>query len=166
MIRQARVFARGIESGEYGLKEYFRRLRSLPRVIKSKDLPWEQGPVSWNKWLVEPGQGWMQTIVAHLIELAPGGHSAKHGHQNEALFYILDGKGHDIHDGKRYNWKAGDVLVIHNQCVHQHFNDDPLRPARILSIKAKPLYMFMHLIFQGTVESAPKEPAGYQPAGY
>lgn len=166
MIRQARVFTRGIESGEYGLKEYFRRLRSLPRVTKSKDLPWEHGPVSWNKWLVEPGQGGMQSLAVHMIELAPGGHSAKHGHQNEALFYILDGKGHDIHDGRRYNWKAGDVLVIHNQCVHQHFNDDPLRPARILSIKAKPLYMFMHLTFQGTVESAPREPVGYEPTGY
>ena len=166
MIKEARVFVRGIESGEYGLQEYFRRLRSLPRVTKSKDLPWEKGPVSLNKWLVQPGQGLMQSLAAHLVELAPGGHGGKHGHQNEAIFYILDGKGHDIHDGKRYNWKAGDVLVIHNQCVHQHFNDDPLRPARILVIKAKPLYMFMHLIFQGAVESAPKEPVGYQPAGY
>ena len=53
--------------------------------------------------------------------------SQKHGHVNEAAFYILDGKGYEIHDGIRYDWKAGDVAIVHNNCVHQHFNAEPRR---------------------------------------
>ena len=47
---------------------------------------------------------------------------------NEAAFYILDGEGYEIHDGIRYDWKAGDVAIVHNNCVHQHFNAS--RPSR------------------------------------
>ena len=61
----------------------------------------------------------------HLEEYAPGGKSQKHGHVNEAAFYILDGKGYEIHDGVRYDWQAGDVAIVHNNCVHQHFNAEP-----------------------------------------
>ena len=66
----------------------------------------------------------------HLEEYAPGGKSQKHGHVNEAAFYILDGKGYEIHDGVRYDWQAGDVAIVHNNCVHQHFNASPDKPAR------------------------------------
>ena len=90
--------------------------------------------------------------------LAPGGKSDKHGHMNEAMFYILDGKGHEIHDGVRYNWEAGDVAVVENACVHQHFNDDPNRPARYIIIKSKPLFLFMNLVMQEVVEEAYKDP--------
>jgi hypothetical protein len=40
--------------------------------------------------------------------------------------------------------------------VHQHFNALKDRPARVLIIKAKPLFLFMGLIQQGFVEKAPK----------
>jgi gentisate 1,2-dioxygenase len=90
--------------------------------------------------------------------LAPGGKSQKHGHMNEAMFFILDGKGHEIHDGVRYDWEAGDVVVVENSCVHQHFNDDLERPARAIIIKSKPLYLFMNMVMQEVVEEQPKEP--------
>ena len=47
----------------------------------------------------------------------------KHGHLNSAVFYVLKGHGHDIHDGRHMQWKAGDVMLVENGCVHQHFND-------------------------------------------
>jgi quercetin dioxygenase-like cupin family protein len=52
---------------------------------------------------------------------------SKHGHVNEAAFYILDGTGYEIHDGIRYDWEAGDIAIIHNNCVHQHFNAEMSR---------------------------------------
>ncbi len=92
-----------------------------------------------------------QTLHIHLEEYAPGGTTQKHGHVNEAAFYILDGAGYEIHDGMRYDWKAGDVAIVHNNCVHQHFNASEREPARALVIKTKPMYLFMNMLFQHTV---------------
>ncbi len=153
-----RIFARGVESTDYSLREELRRLRSLPRVIRASELPRKGGPQAWNRWLMSPSMGIMQSIQSHCVELAPGGRSHKHGHQNEALFYILDGRGYDIHDGEKYEYEAGDIVVVHNGCVHQHFNADRKKPLRALVIKSKPLYMFLNLIFQGLVEPDPKTP--------
>ena len=66
------------------------------------------------------------------------------------MFYVLKGRGHDVHDGRRIDWKAGDVMIVENGCVHQHFNDSPTR-RRLLVFKAKPLFLFMHLLFQKIV---------------
>ncbi len=94
----------------------------------------------------------------HLEEYAPGGRTQKHGHVNEAAFYILDGEGYEIHDGIRYDWKAGDVAIVHMNCVHQHFNASATKPARALVLKSKPMIMFMNLLFQKTVIPRPTEP--------
>jgi quercetin dioxygenase-like cupin family protein len=100
-----------------------------------------------------------QTLHIHLEEYAPGGRNQKHGHVNEAAFYILDGEGYEIHDGIRYDWKAGDVVVVHNNCVHQHFNASTTKPARALVMKTKPMFLFMNMLFQKQVEPRPTEPA-------
>ncbi|MBI2918038.1 MAG: cupin domain-containing protein [Chloroflexi bacterium] len=158
-----RIFARGIESGDYGLKEEWRKLKDAPRVIKAGHRLWHASPGHWNKVMVAPSTAPPQTIYIHVVDLPPGGHNQKHGHQNEALFYILEGKGHEVHDGQRYDWEAGDVVIVHNDCVHQHFNDSPDRPARAVVIKPKPLYMFLNLIQQRTVERVPKQDKSYLP---
>jgi len=165
--KKDRVFVRGIE-GQYSLKDELARLRSLPRVIKGRDITFNDGPQSFSKHFVEPVDGLGQTLHVHLEEYAPGGRTQKHGHVNEAAFYILDGVGYEVHDGVRYDWKAGDVAIVHMNCVHQHFNASTEKPARALVMKPKPLIMFMNMLFQQTVIPRPKESAcpageGYQP---
>ena len=59
----------------------------------------------------------------------------------------------------RYDWQAGDVAIVHNNCVHQHFNASPDKPARALVIKTKPMFMFMNMLFQQLVEPRPTTPA-------
>ena len=132
--KKPRVFVRGIE-GEYSLKQELARLRSKPRVIRGRELRFSDGPQAFSKHFVEPVDGLTQTLHVHLEEYSPGGHNQKHGHVNEAAFYILDGEGYEIHDGVRYDWKAGDVAVVHNNCVHQHFNASATKPARALVMK-------------------------------
>jgi quercetin dioxygenase-like cupin family protein len=160
--KKDRVFVRGIQ-GQYSLKEELARLRAMPRIVKGRDLSFNDGPQSFSKHFVEPVDGLTQTLHIHLEEYAPGGRTQKHGHVNEAAFYILDGVGYEVHDGVRYDWKAGDIAIVHNNCVHQHFNASPDKPARALVMKPKPLIMFMNLLFQQTVIPRPKEPA--TPAG-
>ena len=164
--KKDRVFVRGIQ-GHYNLKEELTRLRSLPRVIKGKKLKFVDGPQSYSKHFVEPVDGLTQTLHIHLEEYSPGGKTQKHGHVNEAAFYILDGRGYEIHDGIRYDWQAGDLAIVHNNCVHQHFNGDPDKPARLLVLKSKPMFLFLNMLFQKTVIPKPTEPApgaeGYEP---
>ena len=156
--KKDRVFVRGIQ-GQYSLKDELKRLRAMPRVIKGKDLTFNDGPQSFSKHFVEPVDGLTQTLHVHLEEYAPGGRTQKHGHVNEAAFYILDGVGYEIHDGVRYDWKAGDIAIVHNNCVHQHFNASETKPARALVLKSKPMFLFLNMLFQKTVEPRPAEPA-------
>lgn len=160
-----RTFVHGISSEQYGLKEERHRRLAAPRVIRAKEIPWEGGPSHWNKDVLRPDSEPFrtQTLDVHIESEAPGGISHNHAHQNEAVIYVLEGRGHDIHDGERYEWEAGDLLVVHNESLHQHCNDDPERPSRFLIIKAKPLWMFMGLIQQGYVSRAPTEDKGYRP---
>jgi quercetin dioxygenase-like cupin family protein len=157
-----RVFLRGI-AGAYNLQEELVRLRSMPRVIKGTELEFSDGPQSFSKHFIEPVDGYTQTLHIHLEEYAPGGRTQKHGHVNEAAFYILDGAGYEIHDGIRYDWEAGDIAIVHNNCVHQHFNKDPAKPARALVLKPKPMMMFMNLLFQKQVIPRPKESTEFGP---
>ena len=160
-----RIYFRGLHNANYGLMEVMKQMRDLPRVIKAKDLPPRDvtGPQYFNRWLMEPAMGRMQSIQSHMVDLVPGGRSQRHGHMNEAVFYILDGKGYDIHDGERYDYEAGDIVVVRNGCVHQHFNSDPKRPLKALVVKSKPMYLFTNLLFQTVVEKAPGEaPAGFE----
>jgi mannose-6-phosphate isomerase-like protein (cupin superfamily) len=164
--KKDRVFVRSIQ-GDYGLTAELERLRSVPRVRKASEIAFVDGPQAYSRHYVEPKDGITQTFHLHLEEYGPGGKSQKHGHVNEAAFYILDGRGYEVHDGIRYDWEAGDVAIVHNNCVHQHFNADPHRPARALVIKTKPMYLFLNMLFQKQVEPRATRPApggeGFRP---
>jgi gentisate 1,2-dioxygenase len=149
--KKDRTFVRAI-AGPYNLNDELTRLRGMPRVRKAKDIKFVDGPQTYSRHYVEPKDGISQLFHIHLEEYAPGGKSQKHGHVNEAAFYILDGDGYEIHDGIRYDWTAGDIAIVHNNCVHQHFNASNTKPARALVLKTKPMYLFMNLLFQKEVE--------------
>ena len=70
---------------------------------------------------------------------------------NSAVLYVVKGKGHDIHDEARLDYEAGDALIVENACVHQHFNDTGDEMI-LLVMKAKPLFLFMHMLFQKVSE--------------
>lgn len=151
-----RVFVRAVV-GKYG--EVYRQLLSQPRVYKSKKVPFKGGPVKFGKNIINPQSAAVtQAIETHIDVLAPDSYGQRHGHMNSAVFYILEGKGYDVHDGARYDWEAGDACIVENACVHQHFNADPKREARILVFKAKPTFLFFHLMFQKNVEYPPSSP--------
>jgi len=150
-----RTFVRALE-GTYG--ELYQELFTQPRVYRSKDWKWKGGPQNFGKKIINPGSGRVtQCIEVHLDCFAPGGYGQRHGHMNSAVFYVLKGKGHDIHDRRRIDWEAGDALIVENGCVHQHLNDDPNEEAIVLVAKAKPLFLFMHLIFQKVAMYPPTE---------
>ena len=154
--QKKRTFVRALE-GTYG--EVYKSLFAQPRVYHSKDWKWKGGPQVYGKTVINPGSVEIaQSIECHLNVFSPHGYGQKHGHMNSAVFYILTGKGHDVHDRTEYPYEAGDACVVENGCVHQHLNDGDEEMV-VLVMKAKPLFLFMHMIFQKMVVYPPKDPS-------
>ncbi|HSR71922.1 MAG TPA: cupin domain-containing protein [Kiloniellales bacterium] len=152
-----RTFVRALE-GTYG--ELVQELFKQPRIYRSTDWKWKGGPQNFGKKIINPQSVKVaQSIECHIDVFAPGGYGQKHGHMNSAVFFVLKGKGHDVHDKRRIDWEAGDALIVENACVHQHLNDDHDDETIVLVMKAKPLFLFMHMMFQKVVEFPPKVPA-------
>lgn len=158
--QKKRIFVREV-SGKYG--EVYKTLLEQPRVYSSKEIPFKGGPAKFGKHIINPQRAFItQLIEAHIDVVPPGSHGQKHGHMNSAVMFILDGKGYDVHDGRKIEWKAGDAAIVENACVHQHFAVGE-KPARYVIIKAKPVFLFSHLMFQRTVEYPPDHaPEGYE----
>jgi quercetin dioxygenase-like cupin family protein len=157
MSKKGRVFLRGMSSEQYGLKEYRRAQLAAPRV-RSDDFVADDAKVghsgdsqdSRTWWRIGPGDEpfLTQNLQVHFVEIPPGKSNHGHGHQNEAVFYILRGKGYEIHDDQRYDWEEGDLVVVHTDSVHRHFNDGD-ETAKALVMKAKSTWMYFGLIQQG-----------------
>ena len=132
-----RTFVRALE-GTYS--HLYKKLLEEPRVYSSKDHPWKGGPAMYGKHIISPqAVSVVQSIESHIECYAPLNAGQKHGHLNSAVFYVLKGHGHDVHDGRYMKWEAGDVMLVENGCVHQHFNDDEKESCILLVFKAKPL---------------------------
>ena len=92
----------------------------------------------------------MAVLNAHITELPAGQNSQKHRHSNEAVIFILAGKGYSIvqKEGaleERIDWSESDIMAIPALFWHQHFNTDPDNPVRYLAVKNIPLVKNMGL---------------------
>ena len=151
--QKKRTFVRALE-GTYS--HLTKELLNQPRVLSMTAKPWKGGPQHFSKTGITPGSTAVaQSIETHIEAYGPGAYGQKHGHLNSAVFYVIKGRGHDVHDGRIIPWKAGDIMIVECGCVHQHFNDDPDEEAILLVFKAKPLFLFMHLLFQKMVTYPP-----------
>ncbi len=135
--------------------EWAQRRRSLPDVVPSEQMGWEDSPQGRLKHLLN---GYMDTkarsIDLYIQEIPPGGRSGKHRHMGEEMLVVLEGRGYDLHwdplpefgdhfrwrvatDPMRYEWDEGDVILIPVNTAHQHVNLAPARPVRLLSATAR-----------------------------
>ncbi len=154
-FQKKRTFVRALEGTYSFLHE---GLVEQPRVFHATDYKWEGGPQSYGKPMINPMRTEIaQSIETHFHVFAPRGYNKKHGHMNSAVFYVLEGRGHDIHDGVQLDYEAGDCLIVPNGCVHQHFNDDDEEQMLVLIMKAKPLFLFMHMLFQKNATLPPED---------
>jgi len=162
MGKKGRTFVRGLVSDKYGLGE-FRQAQLEHERVRGDEIVVDDASVghsgdsadSRTWWRIGPGdeEFLTQTIQVHFVELPPHSANHGHGHQNEAVFYILEGRGYEEHDGKQYRWEKDDLVVVHTDSVHRHFNDSDEK-AVALVMKAKSTWMFMGLIQQA--KSGPK----------
>ena len=122
------------------------------KLVHPEDMPWELSPQGLLKHLLNEGMNTrMETVDAYMLIIPPGSRSGKHRHLAEECLYVLEGRGYDLHQDcdveitdtyhwkpqdevKRYEWEAGDVIYIPPNTIQQHFNADPERPARLISV--------------------------------
>ncbi len=157
MGKKGRVFVRGLTSETYGLG-HFRKAQLAAERVRDDSIVTDDAKVghsgdsekSRTWWRIGPGDEdfLTQTLQVHFVELPGESSNHGHGHQNEAAFYILEGRGYEIHDDQRYDWEKDDLVFVHTDSVHRHFNPYPEK-AVALVVKAKCSWMFMGLIQQG-----------------
>jgi quercetin dioxygenase-like cupin family protein len=158
-----RIYVRELSSNRYSLAvERRERLDTIARVFTP-----QLGPSAKENWAImrpsdEPFRS--QSLDVHFVTVQPNGRNDGHGHQNEAMFYVLQGKsGYELHDGKRYDWGEGDTVAVHNDCVHWHNNPDPEHRAICIVMKPKPLALFLGLTYQGKIGTKPENDHLWEP---
>jgi mannose-6-phosphate isomerase-like protein (cupin superfamily) len=107
-----------------------------------------------------------------MLIIAPGSRSGKHRQLAEECLYVLEGRGYDLHQDcdveitdtyhwrpqdevKRYEWEAGDVIYVPPNTIQQHFNADPERPVRLISVVNR-IYKACGLNDLEQIENAPE----------
>lgn len=121
------------------------------KVVTPAQMPWEMSRQGILKHLInEQMNTRMETVDAYMQIIPPGSRSGKHRHLAEECLYVLEGRGYDLHQDcdveitddmhwkpqdevQRFDWEAGDVVYVPPNTIHQHFNADPKRPARLIS---------------------------------
>lgn len=128
------------------LDSRWKKLLSNPRVVKKSEI------VGGGEGIVARGvdteKMGLTTFVTFFEDFPGGATNLRHGHMNEAVFYILKGRGYEIHDGEKYEWEAGDIVIVPNGAVHCHFNADLVESAQALVVNPKPIFLAMNLLAQ------------------
>ena len=127
------------------------RNKKRKKVVQPQDMPWEMARQGLLKHLLNGAMNTrMETVDAYMQIIPPGSRSGKHRHLAEECLYVLEGRGYDLHQDcdveitdtyhwtpqeevKRYEWEAGDVIYVPPNTIHQHFNANPDKPARLIS---------------------------------
>ena len=114
----------------------------------------------------------METVDAYMQIIPGGSRSGRHRHLAEECLYVLEGVGYDLHQDcdveitdtyhwtpqeqvHRFDWQAGDVVYVPPNTIHQHFNADPARPARLISAVNR-VYRYCGLDDLEQLEDAPE----------
>jgi quercetin dioxygenase-like cupin family protein len=122
------------------------------KVLKPSEMPWEMSRQGLLKHLLNEDMNTrMETVDAYMQIIPAGSRSGKHRHLAEECLYVLEGRGYDLHQDcdveitdtyfwkpqeevQRFDWEAGDVIYVPPNTIHQHFNADPDRPVRLISV--------------------------------
>lgn len=143
------------------------------KVLHPEDMPWEMSRQGLLKHLLnEALDTRMETVDAYMQIIPAGSRSGKHRHLAEECLYVLEGHGYDLHQDcdveitdsyfwkpqeqvQRFEWEAGDVIYVPPNTIHQHFNGDPARPARLISATNR-IYRYCGLDDLEQLEDAPE----------
>lgn len=118
----------------YMRKKFIEQQMTGKVVIREKDREWEASRQGRLLHYLQPEtypdhalRDWQ--VFKHDIRK----HSGSHKHQGGLVIFCLEGKGYSVVDGVRYDWEAGDLLLLPCKpggVEHQHFNLEPGKPCK------------------------------------
>jgi quercetin dioxygenase-like cupin family protein len=73
------------------------------------------------RWLLGPADG-TPNFAMRQFEVAPGGYTPRHSHPYEHEVFVLEGEGVVYEGDKAHPLKAGDVVLVRPDEVHQFCN--------------------------------------------
>lgn len=132
-------------------KAFREEYKTRKGIVKAAEMPWENSPDGKIKHVINEKLNVTECALDIYMQfLDGGGRSGKHRHISEEVFFVLEGRGHDLHwdvdfhldedeytwvwskEPKKIEWKEGDFVYIPPYSAHQHFNADKDKPARLL----------------------------------
>jgi hypothetical protein len=130
---------------DYAVKELDRAAHGRI-VVKARDRKWDMHRQANSKRYLSPLEPDLQDTATQdwecFLQVFPE-RSGRHRHQGGLVIFILEGKGHTIIDQTRYEWEAGDLMLLKMRrggVEHQHFNHDPEKPAKWIALMYWPFY--------------------------
>jgi gentisate 1,2-dioxygenase len=110
-------------------------------MIQGDQLPWQTSAQGIVRWYLHPAIDYacLHTLLFYVQRIPGGSRSGRQRHGGNAVFYVLEGRGHTILDGVTHSWEAGDLVTLPNRpggVVYQHFNDDPV--SQVLLVACEP----------------------------
>ena len=149
--REVDFYAQALEASKQFRSDYKARMN----VVKAADMPFERSPDGLIKHIIHEGMNTKECCLDIYMQfLAPGKASGKHRHLTEEIFFVVEGRGYDLHwdvrfdckdeiefewasEPKRFDWQQGDFVYIPPYCAHQHFNSDAKNEARIVVMNSR-----------------------------
>lgn len=144
-------YAEAVKASQEFRKEYDER----KGAVKWSEMPFEKSPNGLIKHIINEKMNTKECCLDIYMQFLPAGKaSGTHRHLSEEVFYVIEGRGYDLHwdvnfdckdvmefswekEPKKFEWKAGDFVYIPPYCAHKHFNADPKNEARIISVTSR-----------------------------
>jgi hypothetical protein len=122
------------------------RARTGRIVVRNRDRLWDLTAQAKTKRYLSPLEPELQDTASQewevFSQIIPE-RSGKHRHQGGLVIFVLEGRGHSVVEGERHDWEAGDLMLlplVAGGIEHQHFNDDPGRPALWIAMMYWPYF--------------------------
>jgi gentisate 1,2-dioxygenase len=123
----------------FAMRDEFRErnLNGL-KVVKGRDLPWENNAQGKMRWYVHPRKPdtCTKTFLLYVQEIPPGGRSGRQKVPGGIAHVVLSGRMTAEVDGRRYDCEEMDCIALpikHRGVEYQFHNPDRDRPCRFIA---------------------------------
>ena len=128
---------------------------NMKNVVKANEMPIERSPDGLIKHIIHEKMNTMEMCIDAYMQFLEGGESTgRSRHLTEEIMYVVEGKGYDLHwdvnfdckdefewewdsEPKKFEWKEGDFVYVPPYVIHQRFNADPDKEARVIVINSR-----------------------------
>lgn len=142
--KEAEIKENNYDHQEKRFRQMIDKARKGKKILRSRDNPFVLNRQGYIRHYADEERtdqacpNW--SIFCHEI----WAHSGRHRHQGGYHLFVIKGRGYTTVDGKRFDWKEGDLILLpikKGGVEHQHFNLDG-KPSRWVA--------FNHLKFAET----------------